>query len=335
MDKNIKKIATLILAYVLCYHLGFCQNPTNGLQTIGADFGLGGSLTQNTSIDISTYNYVVKNDSTQFLLGTANIYSLAFPFYGLQYNKGYFGRLDLRSISQQDQWTVSFIDSARQSSNGLNVRKEQFSLSVYDNVNIPARYEYGFTGYNTNADHFCFDRVTGIDLTLLKAHKDYARIQHYFDAGAGHYSEVIVNDKIYLQTDADTALIAEGDQLTLPGKGTSGAYFDNSVLVSANSLKGSVTQTTNLTTGVLLNKPIGYIRTVSSFLVAGASAIFTVTNSYVKTNSIIHLTVESATTGTPYVFVTAKGNGWFSLKVTNIHPIQSFNNFLNINFIIN
>lgn len=329
-----KRISIVILVFqILIASTG--QIPINGLQTIGLNFGLGGSLTQNTNTDISTYNYVVKNDSTQFLLGTADIYSLSFPFFGLQYDKGYFGRLDLRSISQQDQWTVAFIDSARQISNGLNVRKEQFSLSVYDNINVPARYEYGFTGYNTNADHFCFDRVDNIDLTLLKAHKDYARIQHYFDVPNQHYAEVIVNDKIYLQTDADTALIANGDQVILPGKGTAFAYFDNSVLKDGNSVKGSATQTMNLTTGVLLNKPIGYIRTVTTFLSAGASAIFTITNNYVKANSIITVTVQSASTGTPYVYVNGQGAGWFSVKVCNINTVQTFNNFLNINFIIN
>ena len=330
------KATSILLFSFLAYTIGAFTQAINGLQTINTNIGLGGTLTQNTNVDIYTYNYTVKNDSTKFILGSTSLYGIQFPFYGITYNKGYFGRLDLRSVGSTDQFTVAFIDSARQSSNGLNVRKEQFSLSIYDNENIPARYEYGFTGYNTNADHFCFDRTTGIDVTLLKAHKDYARVQHYYyDAANLHYAELMVNDKIYLQTDSDTALIADGGKVILPNKGTSIAYFDNSTLVSGNDIKGSAIQSLNITTGVMLNKPMGVIRTVASTMAAGASAIFTVTNSYVKPNSMIMLTIQSTSTGTPYAFVCAQGNGWFNVKVCNVNTVQSFNSFLNINFIVN
>lgn len=325
------------LIYIILFSLQLIYaQATNGLQNIGMNIGLGGSLTQNTNIGLGTYSYTLKNDSSQFILGNATLYGLQFPFYGITYNKGYFGRLDLRTVGSTDQFTVAFIDSARQSSNGLNVRKEQFSLSVYDNINIPARYEYGFTGYNTNADHFCFDRTTGIDVTLLKAHKDYARIQHYYyDAANLHYAEVFINDKIYLKTDADTALIAEpnGD-IILPGKGTGLPYFNNSTLTTTKNITGSVLQTGAITNAVTINNSVGTIKTVSTNMVAGASAIFTVNNNLVNNVSLIICTVKSSSTGTPYVIITGQTNGSFNIKITNVHPVQSLNSNLSINYII-
>ncbi len=325
----------LTIILLLSIQLLVAQQPVNGLKNIGTNFGQGGDIIENTCINIHGYNYSILNDSIAFNMGPANLYGLNFPFYGLKYGKGYFGRLDLRSVGYADQWTVSYIDSIHQNSNGLNVRKEQFSLSIYDNVNIPSRYEYGFTGYPTNSDHFCFDRILDLDITLLKAHKDYARIQHYFNTDAGHYTEIMVNNKIYLQTDLDTALIASGKDVILPNKGTSFAYFNNSTLVSSNSVKGSTIQVGALTSGVTLNKPLGTIKTVSSNLAAGASAIFTITNSYVNPNSIITLTVHSSTTGTPYIYVYSIGAGSFNVRICNINAVQTFNAPLNISYIIN
>jgi len=57
--------------------------------------------------------------------------------------------------------------------------------------------------------------------------------------------------------------------------------------------KGAVTQTSSRSTAVTLNTPTGVITSDTTSLAAGASAVFTVTNSYSKADSIISLTAAS------------------------------------------
>jgi hypothetical protein len=99
--------------------------------------------------------------------------------------------------------------------------------------------------------------------------------------------------------------------------------------------KGTVTQETAITTGVTLNKPAGVITTVSSTLAAGSNATFRVTNSFVKSTSVVLLTVDdSATAGLAKLNVQDVTNGTFDINITNIHGANAFNNLLKIHFTI-
>ena len=87
-----------------------------------------------------------------------------------------------------------------------------------------------------------------------------------------------------------------------------------------NGTVGSVTQLTNITTGVTLNATRGVITTVALTTAAGAvSGPFTVTNNKVLTTSVISATIEYAAgkTGAPFIIAEGVSNGSFKLKVAN------------------
>jgi hypothetical protein len=81
---------------------------------------------------------------------------------------------------------------------------------------------------------------------------------------------------------------------------------------------GAVTQITNRSTGVTLNKLTGTITTNNASLAAEAAAEFTVTNNQVKIGDVIVLSIQSGTNGgDTEVFVSVVANGSFNIKVAN------------------
>ena len=83
---------------------------------------------------------------------------------------------------------------------------------------------------------------------------------------------------------------------------------------------GSVTQITDRTTGVTLDKNCGTITTDTTSLAAGAAATFTVSNDSIGANSLVQLSIKSgATTNQTRVSVTATANNSFDITVENNH----------------
>lgn len=81
---------------------------------------------------------------------------------------------------------------------------------------------------------------------------------------------------------------------------------------------GAVTQITNRSTGVTLNKPTGQITTINTSLAAAAQATFIVTNSLCGINDIPVLAIQSGTNGgNTKVTVTTVTGGTFSITVAN------------------
>lgn len=81
---------------------------------------------------------------------------------------------------------------------------------------------------------------------------------------------------------------------------------------------GTVTQLTNRTTGVTLDKLTGQITTNNASLAAEAGADFVVTNARVAANDVIVITVKSGVVGAmTLVTVTAVAAGSFTVRVTN------------------
>jgi hypothetical protein len=84
-------------------------------------------------------------------------------------------------------------------------------------------------------------------------------------------------------------------------------------------LGGAVTQITNKSTGVVLNKPCGAITMHNASLTGDAEVTFTVTNSEVAATDVVMVSVKSgATTGKYLPFVTATTDGTFDITVSNV-----------------
>jgi len=85
----------------------------------------------------------------------------------------------------------------------------------------------------------------------------------------------------------------------------------------ATGAGGAVTQITDRTTGVELNKICGQITTDNTSLAAEASAKFTVTNSTVAEGDVIALSFRDAVALNTDVVVTDTAAGTFELTVIN------------------
>lgn len=177
------------------------NSVTNGLSLISGSIGLGGTLTQDTTIAQSTFSTtltgtavdVVFNDS---LSGTV-------PFTGFTSDEGsglhgYFGRLDATGTGGSDDWTVSFADDSPAISNGLNVRPTQATLSIYsptgDSQVGYSAYD-GTGGFTHSADMFWYDVALDLDVTLIQAKETEGMIRFAYDQSPGteEYNSVKVN----------------------------------------------------------------------------------------------------------------------------------------------
>lgn len=98
---------------------------------------------------------------------------------------------------------------------------------------------------------------------------------------------------------------------------------------------GAVTQATNRSTGVTLNKKTGRITLNNTSLAAGAAATFTVTNSQVGINDVIVLSKRSGFTNVLTVLnVSAVANGSFDITVVNGHASTAETGTGIVNFVV-
>ena len=96
--------------------------------------------------------------------------------------------------------------------------------------------------------------------------------------------------------------------------------FVSEQLGYSTAAQGTVTQATDKTTGVTLNKSAGRITMNNAALAGGAVVSFILTNSLISTNDVIIVNVSSNTTGsvagayTAYVSYMAAGTCLISLR---------------------
>lgn len=107
------------------------------------------------------------------------------------------------------------------------------------------------------------------------------------------------------------------------------------IIKSINGVIVNVTQITSITTGVTTNSTRGVITTVA--LTTAASTVagpFIVTNSYVKTTSLINVTVEYANgkTGFPISIIESVSNGTFNIRLLNVSTLAALNDVVKIHF---
>lgn len=97
--------------------------------------------------------------------------------------------------------------------------------------------------------------------------------------------------------------------------------FDNTMgFTFASGAGAAVTQSTNRTTGVTINKVTGQITTNTTSLAAAASAIFTVTDSKVAINDVVVLSIQSGTnSGNTIVSVQVVAAGSFQIRVSDLN----------------
>lgn len=101
--------------------------------------------------------------------------------------------------------------------------------------------------------------------------------------------------------------------------------------------KGTVTQGTDINTTVILNLPAGELVTVSLTTAASTTAgVFTVTNSYVKADSLVIANVVdyTGTTGFPVIQIDDVVGGNFKVRIRNVDSAAALNGIVTIGFAI-
>lgn len=84
--------------------------------------------------------------------------------------------------------------------------------------------------------------------------------------------------------------------------------------------QGTVTQATDKSTAVTLNKPAGRITMNNASLATATNATFTLNNSFISANDTVILTISGgqATPGSYNVFANSLGTGSVSISLRNI-----------------
>lgn len=144
-----------------------------------------------------------------------------------------------------------------------------------------------------------------------------------------------------LVTNGSTTLnggVSASSTLSVSGASTlTGAV---SAVAGVTYTKGTVTQATNISTGVTTNQPAGVITTVSATTAGLATSTFTVTNSYALATSAITATILNyagtyVTNGIPVLTINNVTAGTFDIKITNAHATNALAGVLKIGFTIN
>jgi len=327
----------------------------NGLQDLGSStIGLGGTLDQNTNIDLDGNSFAIEDTGKSLVLGQFEIAPSTFvPFHGLitresPGNIGVFGRWDTSGLGGDDQFTVAFIDQANQVVNGLNVYTSKLALSLYA---PDGSTQVGFTaydgtgGFTHTADMFYYDVASDIDLSLIQAKSDSAMLMTCYDVTPGfekfHRFEVNTQglqgfldgfEVIHAELSSGSVLVNIGD-LSGSGLGSTIVIDDNNgeviaeadtVYLNTPNLRITKTITPTGTTGdQVINTPAGSVN------FAPTDASITVTNSLVDANSIILLTRQTDLTLTSVSYTATSGA--FTITPNNFATTETRVDFLIIN----
>jgi len=100
--------------------------------------------------------------------------------------------------------------------------------------------------------------------------------------------------------------------------------------------KATVTQATAITSGVTLNSPAGVITTVSSTLVTNGNASFSVSNSFVRADSVVlgNIVNYAGNQGAPFARVQGIDDGSFSVAIHNVADSGALNGAIKIGYSI-
>lgn len=166
-------------------------------------------------------------------------------------------------------------------------------------------------------------------------------------AAASGYASLDGSTKVpiaQVPTGSSSTTVALGDHnhnatyLALTGGTVSGALKSSSPTAGngyATGAGGTVAQTPNRTSTVVLNTVCGRITTATTSLAAAAETSFTVTNSTVAVGDVPQVVLISGGTGTPFAWVSNVGNGSFVISITNFHASTADTSADTIYFFVN
>lgn len=105
--------------------------------------------------------------------------------------------------------------------------------------------------------------------------------------------------------------------------------------IQNKNIGGAVTQATNRSTAVTINKPTGVITTSAASLAAAAEVSFTVNNSEIKATDVVVIALQDdGATGKLTAYVSGVANGSFEITLSNLDAATASTSAAVINFAI-
>lgn len=102
----------------------------------------------------------------------------------------------------------------------------------------------------------------------------------------------------------------EFQSVTVTGEATAADLYASDELGYTSAAQGAVTQLTNKSTGVTLDKSMGRITMNNALLAGGASVTFTLTNNKIGANDVVTVSVSGGgTVGAYWPFVASQTTG--------------------------
>ncbi len=229
------------------------------------------------------------------------------------------------------------ISSADQSLLGLNSTSGGAAINMYRSGS--QKLQFGVSGSNDNivagsvANDSCLAN-TASGAILLSS-----------DNGSSIAAKIVASTgQLSLPKNITSTSTTTGTLVVTGGVGISGATYGGGTIVStsatagigyATGAGGTVTQITNRTTGVTINKICGSITTDTTAITALASASFTVTDSACAIGDVVVLSIRSGQTNkATTASVTTVAAGSFEITITNENGVTSETGAMIINFAI-
>lgn len=122
---------------------------------------------------------------------------------------------------------------------------------------------------------------------------------------------------------------------TVTASGAITSTGDTEGIGYATGAGGAVTQITDSSTAVTLNKICGQITTVALTTAAAAEEVFDVNNSVLISTDVVVASISGYSgSGTPFVTVRKTSDGIFRLVISNLHASAALDEAITINFAI-
>jgi len=211
--------------------------------------------------------------------------------------------------------TESVAEAQHLMSNNADANPGPYSVLFRDSAS-PAATDFGgvvaFDFRNSAAAKFRGAQIAARIIDPTSTSEDIETVFFNYVAGTPTQSMGVANGLAVGNATYDGTGTIKAESSIKSASATAGVGY-------ATGAGGTVTQATNKTTGVTLNKVCGQITMAAGTINAGAEATFAVTNSAVGTTDCVVVNHDSVGTSGAYgVFAHNIGAGSFSITVTNL-----------------
>lgn len=317
------------------YTIGTTGTITNGMGLdVSAATSGGGSVYNDSGVVITERGGIASHGNINLLMGTRSAPSGTYNIYQSSASANYLGT-GLTTVgtftatpSARTSGSASYFIVNGPSDTGLTASTESIGgklvggTRTWSDGTVAAQREFSFQAptYNKTTTSATFTKAATLAIDAAPVAGSGVTITNpyalWVQAGASQLDGGVVTTTVAASSSVMSSAATAGVGYT------SGAG-------------GTISQTTNRSTGVTINKICGTITTYTTSLAAGASATFTVTDSAVAIGDVPTVVIRSGQTNKETnVRVTAVAAGSFDITVFNQHASTAETGAIVINFAV-